>query len=180
MLTKFIQIGLFRSFCNISGCNTGLTHFAYGSNASTSFPPRILIFGQLLFLFSAKMDFSRSSWIPFSLISVQQLLSFLRSLIRDGKKNAFQNMWLSPLFYILSHIQSSLLVYLSPFSIGLFLHSLPVLYFLILPTLSPHFPFSSHTLSSPLPSPPVFPTSQSCLLISRWISQEILVSEQFL
>ena len=98
----------------------------------------------------------------------------------DGKKNAFQNMWLSPLFYILSHIQSSLLVYLSPFSIGLFLHSLPVLYFLILPTLSPHFPFSSHTLSSPLPSPPVFPTSQSCLLISRWISQEILVSEQFL
>ena len=78
MLTKFIQIGLFRSFCNISGCNTGLTHFAYGSNASTSFPPRILIFGQLLFLFSAKMDFSRSSWIPFSLISVQQLLSFLR------------------------------------------------------------------------------------------------------
>jgi len=50
-----------RSFCNISGCNTGLTHFAYGSNASTSFPPRILIFGQLLFLFSAKMDFSRSS-----------------------------------------------------------------------------------------------------------------------
>jgi len=40
-----------RSYCNISGCNTGLTHFTYGT-APDSFLPSLalLIFTQIIFL----------------------------------------------------------------------------------------------------------------------------------
>lgn len=40
-----------RSYCNISGCNTGLTHFTYGSATSSSFSSfALIIFTHLAFL----------------------------------------------------------------------------------------------------------------------------------